>query len=61
MKALDLSRDEPTIRYEIEKDGHISVVFAKHPPMPVQCTDNVVDDARKSLVELLVNTDRQRC
>ena len=32
-KALDLSRDEPIIRYEIEKCGYISVVFAKHPPM----------------------------
>ena len=40
-KALDLSRDEPTIRHEIEKDGHIGVVFAKHPPMPVQCTDGL--------------------
>ena len=30
---LDSSRDEPAIRYEIEKCGYIGVVFAKHPPM----------------------------
>ena len=31
MKALDSSKDEPAIRYEIEKYGYIGVVFAKHP------------------------------
>ena len=33
MNALDSSRDEPTIRYEIEKCGHTGVVFAKYPSM----------------------------
>ena len=33
MKALDSSKDEPAIRYEIEKYGYIGVVFAKHPPI----------------------------
>ena len=32
-KALNLSRDEHAIRYEIEKCGHTSVVFTKHPSM----------------------------
>ena len=30
---MDSSRDEPAIRYEIEKYGYTGVVFAKHPPM----------------------------
>ena len=33
MKALDSSRDEPAIRYEIEKCEYTNVVYAKHPPM----------------------------
>ena len=33
MKLLASFRDEPAIRYEIDKYGYNSVVFAKHPPM----------------------------
>ena len=33
MKALDSPREEPAMRYEIEKYGYIGVAFVKHPPM----------------------------
>ena len=33
LEALDSSKDEPTIIYEIEKYGYTGEVFAKHPPM----------------------------
>ena len=33
MKLLASSRDEPAIRYEMEKYGYTGVAFAKHRPM----------------------------
>lgn len=30
---MDSSKEEPVIRYEIEKEKYTSMVFAKNPPM----------------------------
>ena len=51
MKTLNSSRDEPTIRYEIEKCGHTGVVFAKYPSMIKLERDSIEVYCKKNQLE----------